>query len=95
MAENPQEAISQTDPCKRARQFRAIRDLLITGGATAEYEYEEGNGVKRRVKYNTADFDRLDREIASADAACAASGGENGNSKPKRFAVGRNSRRCC
>ncbi len=76
-------AIEQNDPCARAAQLREIRDKLITGQSLSEFETEAGNGVRRRARYSAADLDRLDREIRSAESACAISKGE----RPKRFAI--------
>ena len=71
------------DPCARAKALRAKRDLLITGGGVAEFDSEQGNGVRRRVKYTTADLLRLDQEIATAENKCLLKSGKRG----QRFAV--------
>jgi hypothetical protein len=76
-------AIEQDDPCERAKQLKVIRDKLITGQGVAEYEFEAGNGQRRRVKYSAASLDQLNREIAAAENACAISQGK----RPRRFAI--------
>ncbi|MGR3804825.1 hypothetical protein [Marinibacterium profundimaris] len=68
---------TMADPCGRAAALRALRDEVITGGGVVEIESESGNGLKRRVRYSTADLAGLDREIAAADAAC-------GGARPRR-----------
>ena len=73
----------EADPCGRATALRALRDQIITGGGVAEYETETGNGVRRRVKYTSADLSRLDAEIAQADNQCRLKSGKRG----RRFAV--------
>lgn len=75
--------IEQDDPCTRAAALRIIRDKLITGQGVAEYEYEAGNNVRRRLKYSAPDLPRLEREIAKAEGACALKQGK----RPRRFAV--------
>ena len=73
----------EADPCGRAAALKAKRDLIIGGDGVAEYESEQGNGVRRRVKYTAADLARLDGEIRAADRACSLKSGK----RPKRFAV--------
>lgn len=63
------------DPCARAAALRGLRDRIITGGGVTEMELESGNGVRRQVRYGTADLPRLDREISAADAACGGARG--------------------
>lgn len=57
-------AIESKHPWERAEQLRAIRDDLITGKAVSEVGFGDD-----RVRYTRADMDRLDREIAEAEAA--------------------------
>lgn len=73
----------EDDPCARAAALRARRDKIIAGGNVSEYEAEHGNGVRRRVRYTAADLERLDTEIATAEAACRRKSGRRSN----RFAV--------
>jgi hypothetical protein len=73
--------IEQIDQCVRAEQLRGVRDALISGQATAEYESDSGNGVKRRVKYSNADLPRLEIEIRRAEEACDLT---TGAGKPRR-----------
>ena len=68
-------------PCDRAERLRGIREALITGVAVTETRFGED-----AVKFAKADMVALNREIAAAEAACAASMGER--PKPKRFAMG-------
>jgi len=74
----------ELDPCGRATKLREIRDNVISGGAVVEAEQEAGHGGRRRVKFSPANLGSLDREIASADAACSAKTG----GRAKRFAIG-------
>ena len=76
-------AIEQDDPCQRARQLREVRDKLVTGQQVAEYEFESGNGQRRRTKFSAANLIALDKEISKAEAACAAQSG----GRPRRFAI--------
>lgn len=76
-------AIEQDDPCLRAKQLRAIRDDIMLGKNVAETDFEAGNGTRRRVKFSAANLTMLNREIADADAACAARNG----GRPRRFAI--------
>lgn len=73
------------DPCARLAALREIRDRVLTGGAVTEAEFEQGNGVRRRVKYTAANMDALNREIIAASDACAAT---RGVCRPGRFAIG-------
>ncbi|WP_099863736.1 hypothetical protein [Pararhizobium haloflavum] len=75
--------IEQDDPCKRAKELRAIRDEIITGVGVVETDIESGNGGRQRVKYSAANLTRLDQEIAAADNACAIRNGK----RPRRFAI--------
>lgn len=68
-------------PCDRAERLRGIRDALITGDAVTETKFGED-----AVKFAKADMAALNREIAAAEAACAASLGER--PRRKRFAMG-------
>ena len=80
----PKGQIEQDDPCIRAAQLRLAKDKIITGLSVSEYDFETGNGVRRRVKYNAANLTRLEDEIRKAEAACAALTGK----RPRRFAIG-------
>ena len=71
------------DPCGRAEALRATRDLLITGGGVAEFDSEQVNGVRRRVKYTNADLPRRDQKIATAEKQCLLKSGKRG----QQFAV--------
>jgi hypothetical protein len=73
----------ETHPCERAAALRARRDKIITGDGLAEYDAEQGNGVRRRVRYSAADLPRLDAEIRTAEAACRRHKGQ----KPRQFAA--------
>lgn len=73
----------EVDPCARATALKAARDKIITGGGVAEYDFEAGNGVRRRVRYTAADLARLDGEIAAAENKCLLKSGK----RPRRFAV--------
>ena len=66
------------NPCERARQLRAKRDEIIIGNGVLEYDSEQGNGVRRRVRYSSADLARLDREIAAAERLCRIQKGQRG-----------------
>lgn len=76
----------ELDPCGRLKALREIRDQLMTGGAVAEAEFEQGNGTRRRVKYSAANREDLNRSIIEAGDACAALNG--GGARPGRFAIG-------
>ncbi|MEM0978420.1 MAG: hypothetical protein AAGJ34_12865 [Pseudomonadota bacterium] len=71
------------DPCGRYEKLNEIRDRLITQKGVSEYELEQGNGVKRRVRYTAADLGRLDRQIADAERACVSRRG--GVAKSRSF----------
>ncbi len=73
----------EDDPCGRAKALRAIRDAIITSGSVTELDKEHGNGVRRRLRWSTADLGRLDREIAAAENRCLLKSGKRG----RRFAV--------
>lgn len=73
----------EADPCGRAEALKAKRDQIITGAGVAEFDSEQGNGVRRRVRYTAADLDRLDRDIAVAENQCLLKSGKRG----RRFAV--------
>lgn len=73
----------EADPCGRLTALRSVRDKVITGNGVAEFESESGNGVRRRVKYSSADMARLDAQIAEADTSCRRKSGKPG----RRFAV--------
>lgn len=72
----------EDDPCGRLAALREIRDKLMLGEGVGEVEFEQGNGVRRRVKYTAANLDMLNREIILAGDACA------GGKRPSRFAIG-------
>lgn len=74
----------EDDPCARATALKAAKDKLITGEGVAEYEADQGNGVRRRVKYSAANMSALESEIREAENACRISQG----GKPKRYALG-------
>ena len=73
------------DPCGRLSKLLEIRDRIATGGMVVEAENEQGNGVRRRVKYSTADSSILESEIRLARDACNAL---SGCTRPGRFAIG-------
>lgn len=73
----------EEDPCARVTALREVRDTLITGDGVAEFETESGNGLNRRVKYTSADLNRLDAQIAEADNRCRIKNGKGG----RRYAV--------
>lgn len=75
------------DPCERAKQLSAVRDKLITGVSVVEFRSDQGNGVSRQMRYGTADIERLEREIAAAETACAAVTPVAGGNRPRRFAI--------
>ena len=72
-----------THPCERATALRAARDKIIMGTGVAEYDFEAGNGVRRRVRYTAADVGRLETEISKAEKQCAL----KNKKRPTRFAV--------
>lgn len=74
----------EADPCGRAAALRAQRDQMLIGGKATEIDNEQGNGVRRRVKFAQADAGRLDAAIAEADKACQI---KLGTYRRKRFAV--------
>lgn len=49
--------------CMRLRRLKDVRDDLITGKAVSEVRFGEDT-----VRYTRADMDRLEREIAAAEA---------------------------
>ena len=75
--------IEQNDPCVRAAELRAIRDDIVLGKQVTETEFEAGNGTRRRVKFNSANLQTLNKMIAEAENACAIQQGQ----APKRFAI--------
>lgn len=84
MTESVVDPPDEENPCLRAARLRLKRDKLITGEAVAEYDFESGNGVRRRVKYTTASLPRLDAAITEAENACLISKGK----RARKFAVG-------
>lgn len=67
--------------CDRLARLQQVREDLITGKAVSEVAFGED-----RVRYNRADMERLDREIAAAAALCCA---EQGLPKTRtRYAMG-------
>lgn len=80
------------NPCEAFRQLSERRQKLVSGEALAEFEYH-GNGTERRMKYNIANMEALERDIRTAQAECAAvCGVRNPN---RRFALTAGSRPRC
>lgn len=71
-------ATLEDDPCQRFRDLNQIRDDIITGGKASEVDHENGNGVKRRVRFTQANLSALEREISKAKEACDIKEGRKG-----------------
>ena len=56
----------------------------MVGGGVIEMESEQGNGVRRRVRYSAANLERLEAEISAADNKCRLKNGK----RPRRYAIG-------
>ena len=74
----------EDDPCGRATKLRELRDQIMVGGGVIEMESEQGNGVRRRVRYSAANLERLEAEISAADNKCRVKNGK----RPRRYAIG-------
>ena len=76
--------IDESDPCGAASQLRALYYELMAGQAVSEVEYQAGpNGVRRRVKYTSANAAGLMALIQKFETACALEGGR----RPRRFGI--------
>jgi hypothetical protein len=70
------------DPCATYAALRQIRLKLIAGESISEVQAGDAN-AQRRVRYNTASVEALDRAIAEAQSLCSQSDG----GRPKRYAM--------
>ncbi|MGA0615939.1 gpW family head-tail joining protein [Paracoccus sp. KR1-242] len=76
--------IDEDDPCDAARQLRALYYQLLAGQAVSEVEYQSGsNGVRRRVKYTSANAAGLLALIQKFESDCALIDGR----RPRRFGI--------
>lgn len=76
--------IDENDPCASAAHLRTLYYELLAGQAVSEVEYQAGpNGVRRRVKYSSANAAGLLALIQRFESECALIGGK----RPRRFGI--------
>lgn len=76
--------IDETNPCAAAAQLRVLYYELLAGQAVNEVEYQAGpNGVRRRVKYSSANSAGLLALIQKFESDCAMLDGR----RPRRFGI--------
>ena len=78
------EQIDWSDPCARAEALWDAYNRLISGQQESDVTYT-ANGVTRRVRYGTANLDRLLNEIRAAEGECAELRGEG--VRRRRYAI--------
>ena len=76
--------IDWSDPCKRADALWEAYNRLISGQQESDVTYM-ANGVTRRVRYGTANLDRLLNEIRAAEGECAEMTGQG--VRRRRYAI--------
>lgn len=75
----------EADPCGRLAALRTVQDTLLIGGSATEVEFEQANGVRRRVRFTAVNAAGLRAAIAEAQAACDL---RNGVTRSTRYAIG-------
>ena len=84
------EHIDWNDPCARAEALWQAYNRLISGSQESDVSYS-ANGVTRRVRYGTANLDRLLNEIRAAEGECAELTGQG--VRRRRYSIIAGSRR--
>lgn len=76
--------IDETNPCAAAASLRALYYQVLAGQAVSEVEYQAGtNGVRRRVKYSSANAAGLLALIQKFESECSLLDGR----RPRRFGI--------